>query len=258
MLGLLSLFITLPTVQALPASSPKMLRPYFVLAGDSTTATQSSNGGGWGDGFLNTTLFKGASGHNYGHNGATTVSFRAGGNWDKVLSTVKNVSHKYHPFVTIQFGHNDQKAAANISLSQYTENLQRFVVEAVDAGATPILVTPLSRRNYDISSGEPLIIQDLANQTAATVTAAHNTGASFIDLNRASTQYLNAIGPTDAYTYNLITTDHTHLNVEGSIVFGGIVAELIQWDFPALHAHGFLRVNETLKEDVDRGIYCWP
>jgi lysophospholipase L1-like esterase len=258
MLGLLSLFITLLPVQALPASSPKMLPPFFVLAGDSTTATQSSNGGGWGDGFLNTTLFNGASGHNYGHNGATTVSFRAGGDWDKVLATVKNVSHEYHPFVTIQFGHNDQKAAANISLSQYTENLQRFVAEAVDAGATPILVTPLSRRNYETSSGEPLIIPDLANQTAATITAAHNTGASFIDLNRASTQYLNAIGPTDAYTYNLISTDHTHLNVEGSIVFGGIVGELIQRDFPELHAHGFVRVNETLKEDFARGIYYWP
>lgn len=257
MIRLLSLLITLLPVQALPVVAPKM-PPYYVLAGDSTTASQSSNGGGWGDGFLNTTLFNGATGHNYGHNGATTVSFRAGGDWDKVLSTVKNVSNEYHPFVTIQFGHNDQKAAANISLSQYTENLQRFVAEAVDAGATPILVTPLSRRNYDNSTGQPVIIQDLANQTAATITAAHNTGASFIDLNRASTKYLNAIGPSDAYTYNLIPTDRTHLSVDGSIVFGGIVAELIQRDFPALHKHGFVRVNKTLKEDVDRGIYYWP
>lgn len=257
MIGLLSLFITLLPVQALPASAPKM-PPYFVLAGDSTTATQSSDGGGWGDGFLNTTLFNGASGHNYGHNGATTVSFRAGGDWDNVLATVRNVSHEYQPFVTIQFGHNDEKAAANISLAEYTENLQRFVTEAANAGATPILVTPLSRRNYDNSTGTPMIIQDLANQTAATITAAHNTGAAFINLNRASTDYLNAIGPTDAYTYNLIPTDHTHLNVDGSIVFGGIVAELIQRDFPKLQGHDFIRVNEKLREDVARGIYYWP
>lgn len=257
MIGLLSLLINLLPVQALPASTPKM-PPYFVLAGDSTTATQSSDGGGWGDGFLNTTLFNGASGHNYGHNGATTVSFRAGGDWDNVLARVRNVSQEYQPFVTIQFGHNDQKAAANISLSEYTENLQRFVTEAVNAGATPILVTPLSRRNYDNSTGQPVIIQDLANQTAATVTAAHNTGAAFINLNRASTDYLNAIGPANAYTYNLITTDHTHLNVEGSIVFGGIVAELIQRDFPELEGHGFVRVNKTLRKDVEKGIYYWP
>ncbi|KAJ5175789.1 uncharacterized protein N7482_001666 [Penicillium canariense] len=232
--------------------------PFFVLAGDSTTATQSSDGGGWGDGFLNTTLFHGATGHNYGHNGATTVSFRAGGDWNKVLSTVKNVSQAYHPFVTIQFGHNDQKAAANISLSQYTENLERFVTDAVDAGATPILVTPLSRRNYNTSTGQPRIIEDLANQANATITAAHNTGASFIDLNRESTRYLNAIGPTDAYTYNLIAADHTHLNIAGSIVFGGIVAELIQRQFHELKESGFVRVNGTLKKDVDHGVYYWP
>lgn len=49
-------------------SSAVALPPYFLLAGDSTTATQSSNGGGWGDGFLNKTLKSGASGYNYGHN----------------------------------------------------------------------------------------------------------------------------------------------------------------------------------------------
>lgn len=257
MFSLLPLLAILLPVQALPAATPKM-PPYFVLAGDSTTATQSSNGGGWGDGFLTTTLHNGAAGHNYGHNGATTVSFRAGGDWDKVLATVKNVSSEYHPFVTIQFGHNDQKASANISVAEYTANLERFVQEAANAGATPILVTPLSRRNYDNSTGQPVIIESLANQTAATITAAHNTHVAFIDLNRASTRYLNAIGPTDAYTYNLVPTDHTHLNIEGSIVFGGIVAELIERDYPELHGHGFVRVNSTLKEDVDRGIYYWP
>jgi lysophospholipase L1-like esterase len=257
MFSLLPLLVTLLPVQALPAAAPKM-PPYFVLAGDSTTAKQSSGGGGWGDGFLNTTLHNGAAGHNYGHNGATTVSFRAGGDWDKVLATVKNVSSEYRPFVTIQFGHNDQKPSANISVAEYTANLERFVHEATDAGATPILVTPLSRRNYDNSTGRPVIIESLAIQTAATITAAHNTHAAFIDLNRASTRYLNAIGPTDAYTYNLNPTDHTHLNVEGSIVFGGIVAELIERDFRELHGHGFVRVNSTLKEDVDRGIYYWP
>ncbi|KAF4767356.1 hypothetical protein HAV15_009998 [Penicillium sp. str.  len=126
-------------VQAYSSSAFKHLPrpPFFVLAGDSTTATQSSNGGGWGDGFLNTTLFNGASGRNFGHNGATTVSFRDGGDWDDVLTTVRQVRDDYHPFVTIQFGHNDQKPAANISLSQYTSNLERFVTEATDAGATP-------------------------------------------------------------------------------------------------------------------------
>ncbi|OQD81542.1 hypothetical protein PENANT_c026G06712 [Penicillium antarcticum] len=236
--------------------SPKS--PYFILAGDSTTATQSSNGGGWGDGFLNTTLFQGATGINYGHNGATTVSFRAGGDWNNVLEVVGQVRDKYTPFVTIQFGHNDQKATANISLSQYAENLETFVTEVVNAGAIPILVTPLSRRNYKNSTGTPSIITSLVNETVATISAAHHSGSKYIDLNQASTGYLNAIGPTNAYSYNLNPVDYTHLNVAGSVVFGGIVAEMISQDFPDLRKDGYLRINEQLKKDVDRGIYYYP
>jgi lysophospholipase L1-like esterase len=252
------------SVQAYPSKAPsktsKQLRkpPFFVLAGDSTTATQAANGGGWGDGFLNTTLFHGASGRNFGHNGATTVSFRAGGDWDQVLTTVRQVRDDYSPFVTIQFGHNDQKPAANISLAQYTSNLEQFVTEASDAGATPILVTPLSRRNYESLPGAPGIILSLANETAATIVGAQLSSTAYIDLNQASTDYLNAIGPENAYTYNLNSEDYTHLNVPGSIVFGGIVADLITQKFENLSNLGYLRVDKKLKEHVDQGIYYWP
>jgi hypothetical protein len=71
---------------------------YFVLAGDSTTA----HDGGWGDGFLNTTMRKPASGINLGHSGATTVSFRAGGDWATVLEEVKTYTKSHKVFVTIQ------------------------------------------------------------------------------------------------------------------------------------------------------------
>ncbi|CAG8269512.1 unnamed protein product [Penicillium olsonii] len=244
--------------KAYPSAAQKSKSPFFVPAGDSTTAVQSTGGGGWGDGFLNTTLFKGASGRNLGHNGATTVSFRTGGDWDEVLATVKQSKESYRPFVTIQFGHNDQKAKANISLSQYTQNLEDLVKEVLDAGATPILVTPLSRRNYETSTGTPLIVQSLSNETAATIKAAHSTGVRVIDLNKASTDYLNAIGPDDAYTYNLNPTDYTHLNGPGSVVFGGIVADLIIKVAAELSKDGYLKVDKTLKKDVKDGIYYWP
>lgn len=235
-----------------------MKPPIFLLAGDSTTAIQSSGGGGWGNGFLNTTLFNGACGTNYGHDGATTVSFRAGGDWDNVLARVRNSSSHYDPYITIQFGHNDQKAAANISIEEYTTNLEQFVHEARDAGATPILVTPLSRRNYDNSTGTPSIIQDLANQTVATIKAADNSGSSWVNLNAASTEYLNSIGPTDAYTYNLISTDHTHLNSEGSTVFGNLMADLILGDFVELGHQAYVQVSATVTADLLSGKYYYP
>jgi hypothetical protein len=75
----------------------------FFLAGDSTTAIINVNktGGGWGDGFL-ATLKNKAIGFNYGHNGATTASFRSGGDWSRVLAGVAGNKTKYTPFVTIQ------------------------------------------------------------------------------------------------------------------------------------------------------------
>ena len=283
-----------PSSQAKPevrAAKP----PAFFLAGDSTTAKQSANGGGktfmkhphslsfsflffpflsipdannqnltngshlraagWGDGFLNTTLVLPATGHNYGHNGATTVSFRAGGDWSTVLSAVTSSKSTHEPYVTIQFGHNDQKATADISMAQFTSNLETFVREVKNAGGTPIVVTSISRRNFN-NSKPPTVKDSLADVTAAAKTAAKDSGAVLLDLNKASMAYLNAIGPNDAHTYNLNADDNTHLNAEGSVVFGGMVAELMRDAIPGLKE--YLKVGEELAEDLASGTYYWP
>ncbi|OJJ67146.1 hypothetical protein ASPBRDRAFT_349495 [Aspergillus brasiliensis CBS 101740] len=257
-LSLLSIFFTSISALPSPIAPRNDIPPFFLLAGDSTTAVQSSGGGGWGDGFISTTLHNGAKGINYGHNGATTVSFRAGGDWATVLSKVEEYKPDYRAFVTIQFGHNDQKAANNISLAEYTSNLEQFAKDVKNAGGTPILVTPLSRRNYDNSTRTPLVIEDLAVQRAATIDAAKNTDTSYIDLNKASTDYLNSIGPADAYTYNLAPDDHTHLNGEGSKVFGGMVASLIDRDFSELESDGYVKVDAKLLAALEGGEYYWP
>ena len=74
--------------------------PAFFLAGDSTTAVQSSDGGGWGNGFLSF-LKAPAVGINFGHNGATTKSFVEMGDWATVIAEVKNHTD-FRSFVTIQ------------------------------------------------------------------------------------------------------------------------------------------------------------
>ncbi|RAL14794.1 putative esterase [Aspergillus homomorphus CBS 101889] len=239
-----------------PKTTPRA--PLFLLAGDSTTAKQSTGGGGWGNGFINTTLHHGATGINYGVNGRTTVSYRADGYWATVLSKVTASRNEANPYVTIQFGHNDQKPAANISITEYTSNLERFVTEVRAAGGNPILVTPLSRRGYDNSTGVPRVVENLAAQRAATIAAARATGATFIDLNEASTRYLNSIGPADAWTYNLNPEDQTHLNAQGSVVFGGLVALLIEGALPELKEEGFVGVEKKLEVALDERKYFWP
>lgn len=92
--------------------------------------------------------------------------------------------------------------------------------------------------------------------TGATISAAESDGYTYIDLNRASTDYLNAIGPDDAYTYNLNPTDFTHLNDQGSIVFGGLVAELILAALPSLDT--YIDVKPELATALEKGVYYWP
>lgn len=95
-----TLLSLLPAALALPAAlEPRADKPvYWLLAGDSTTATE----GGWGDAFLSTTVANGSSGKNYGHSGATTRSFRAGGDWEKVINEVGTHKKDSRVYVTIQ------------------------------------------------------------------------------------------------------------------------------------------------------------
>ncbi|KAF3047510.1 hypothetical protein E8E12_009614 [Didymella heteroderae] len=250
----LPLLATIVACASTAVAAPKAKPPAFFLAGDSTTAVQSAGGGGWGDGFLNTTLKHGATGKNFGHNGATTVSFRAGGDWANVLSAVKSVASKYSPYVTIQFGHNDQKPEKNISMADLTANLVAFVDEARAAGATPILVTSISRRRFSNSTGT--VVENLADVTAAAKEAATKSKAGVIDLNAASTKYLNAIGADNAATYNLNPTDFTHLNAEGSVVFGNLVAQLIDAEVPEVKKY-VVPVNKIAKA-LDQEKYIFP
>ncbi|KAL3426825.1 gdsl-like lipase acylhydrolase [Phlyctema vagabunda] len=213
----------------------------FFLAGDSTTAT----GGGWGDGFLNYTVKAPAFAINYGHSGATTVSFRNGGDWATVLSQVS----KYTETNEVFFGHNDQKPAANISIDQFAANLATFTDDVKALGGIPILVSSLTRRSF--SGSPPRVIENLSNERNATLSVASTTNTRVIDLNRASTDYVNALG-NSSWVYNLSEKDYTHLNERGSVVFGRLVSDLLvekyedikEWTVP----------NKTLSTLIHSGL----
>jgi lysophospholipase L1-like esterase len=76
---------------------------------------------------------------NPGHDSATTVSFVEGSapNRANITSELQANNEMYDCWVTIQFGHNDQKPAANISLSEYQTNLQNLAEEVKELGGHP-------------------------------------------------------------------------------------------------------------------------
>jgi predicted TIM-barrel enzyme len=103
-------------------------------------------------------------------------SYRARGYWATVFSQVKRYKATHSVFVTIQFGHNDQKVAAYEAA--HSANLKQFVLDVDNAGGIPV--------GY----------QSLANETTKGLAVAHATGSRVMDLNKASATYVNAIGPT--------------------------------------------------------------
>ncbi|KAF8860535.1 SGNH hydrolase [Acephala macrosclerotiorum] len=247
---------SIPVARGAARRWPSKKPAAFFLAGDSTTARIHTNAmSGWGVGFLKT-LVNGAIGTDLGRNGATTVSYVAGGAWADVIDSVSKSKASFTPYVTIQFGHNDQKATANISLAEYSANLKELGLEAIAAGGTPIFVTPLSRRNFN-SSG--LVIEDLSQQRNATIAVANSINAAYIDLNEASIKYLDSIGAADAATYNRIPTDFTHLNPVGSVVFGDMVSWLITETTKYGEVVGvYTRPNRTVVEAIESGSYIYP
>lgn len=119
-----------------------------------------------------------------------------------------------------------------------------------------IFVTSISRRNFNKTTH--LVIEDLTVQANATIAVAKEISADYIDLNRASTNYLNAIGATNASLYNLIPTDFTHLNVHGQTVFGNMVSLLLNslWDKEKYEE--WTTPNKTIATDIEQGIFIFP
>ncbi|KAI8631906.1 carbohydrate esterase family 12 protein [Xylariaceae sp. FL1651] len=228
------------TVTAAPVDEPGSSKaPAFFLAGDSTTARD----GGWGDGLL-APLISPAWGVNIGQSGATTVSYIAGGNWTNITAHLKDYAATYDCYVTISFGHNDQKPENNVSFDVYQQNLINFANEVNSLGGKALLVSSLTRRVFP---NDPHNATDsLHNERLAAIAAAEATNSTIIDLNAASLAYVDAIGRDASWVYNWgpNRTDMTHLNDYGTVVFGRMVADLIIRELPDLEC--WITPNETL------------
>lgn len=79
----------------------------------------------------------------------------------------------------------------------------------------------------------------------------------YIDLNKASTDYVNAIGQTGADTYNwgedgTTGKDRTHLNPRGEVVFARMVSDLLLEKYESEFAQWTV-ANETLSQLIEEG-----
>ncbi len=97
-------------------------------------------------------------------------------------------------YVLIQLGHNDQPGRPERSTDLATEfpvNIRRFVDEARAAGAIPVLVTPLIRRQFK----DGKVHDDLAPWADAIRKVAAETKTPLVDLHQLSKDAVQAMGP---------------------------------------------------------------
>ncbi|HEY1647730.1 MAG TPA: rhamnogalacturonan acetylesterase [Terracidiphilus sp.] len=191
------------------------------LIGDST---QTDNAG-YGRGFC-ANLTAQMDCLNMAKGGASTRTYREQGLWDRALATKPD-------YMVIQFGHNDmvtpEHLARQVPLPQYVENLKGFVTEARAAGITPVLVTPLTRRYF---GADGKIHSDLTEYCDAVRGVAQEMKVPLIDLQAESIAYLDKAGEAEGDKLAITKKDaegktifdKTHLNWQGSYVFGRMVA----------------------------------
>lgn len=184
----------LADAQAAP-EPPPFHATKIVLVGDSTTAVNS----GWGGAFCATRVTSAVACVNLGRGGRSTSTYRAEGSWTLALGEMKTGGFA-QTYVLIQFGHNDAYGRAERLTdlaTQFPANLKRYVAEARAAGAIPVLVTPLSRRQFK----DGKLVDDLAPWAQAVRTVAAETGTPLVDLNVRSAEAAQALGPLKAATW---------------------------------------------------------
>lgn len=191
------------------------------LIGDST---QTDNAG-YGRGFCANLTAK-VDCVNMARGGASTGTYRQQGLWDRALQTKPD-------YMVIQFGHNDEVTPEHlprqVALPDYVVNLKRFVTEARAAGVTPVLVTPLTRRFF---GDDGKIHSDLTEYCDAMRGVAREMNVPLIDLQNESIVYLDKVGEAEGTKLGITKKDtdgktipdKTHLNWQGSYVFGRMVA----------------------------------
>jgi len=218
-----------PFFAALLCALVPLLRaaPHIVLVGDSTVTDNA----GWGLGFAQF-LADGVKLTNTARGGRSSMSFIKEGSWEKALALKGD-------YYLVQFGHNDEpgKPGRSTTEEEYRAYMERYVEEIRAAGATPVLVTSLVRRQFD--KNDPHKINSSLQSRAEIVRAiAREKKVPLLELHDRSKELCEKLGREGCLVFSPIKKqgghDGTHLTEEGYVLFGRLVAEELRRAVPEL------------------------
>jgi pectinesterase len=204
----------------------------IVLVGDSTVTDNA----GWGLGFKQF-LTDGAECINTSQGGRSSESFRREGRWTNALALKGD-------YYLIQFGHNNEpgKPGRSTDIPTFVSNMVSYVEEARAIGAKPVLVTPLTRRQWD-KEHPGKIKSSLAPYAEEVRKIADEQKVPLVDLQARSIELCESLGPERCLEFsppkivsgtNTGGYDGTHLNAKGYVLFARLVVEELRKAAPEL------------------------
>ncbi|WP_194202111.1 RICIN domain-containing protein [Glycomyces albidus] len=173
--------------------APAPGNPTVYIASDSTAQTYNASAypmSGWGQKLAayfdaNTAIANHAIG------GRSSRSFIEQGRLTAVLDAIRPGDYLF-----VQFGHNDASTGnpeRYTSPADYKMYLRdHYMAGATARGATPVLLTPVNRLDYNASTGR--FNESFATYAAKVRELASETGVAMIDLGARSRTYLDSIG----------------------------------------------------------------
>jgi lysophospholipase L1-like esterase len=233
-------FIGLSAIALLAFCLPEKKKIKIFLAGDSTMSIKETKAfpeTGWGMPFVHfwDSTVKVV---NRAKNGRSTKTFISEGLWKSIMDEAKDGD-----YVIIQFGHNDEakdKGERYATPDTFKMNLTKFIIETREKKATPILMTPVSRRKFD-KEGNAVATHE--QYSALVKEIVKETGVLFIDLDEKSKALYQQFGPENSKwlflqlqpgehpNYPDGRNDNTHFNELGA----RLIAQLVLKELKSLN-----------------------
>jgi len=206
--------------------------PTIFVAGDSTVCDweptyAATKAGplerGWAQEFTQF-LKPGIAVANYADSGETAEGF-----WDPFWLPA-TAALRAGDYVFVQFGHNDQ--GQGLTAAQFKTNLMRYITDARNKNATPILFSPVARKGA--RADDPNIFLGL-DQAARDLAREQNI--AFVDLTRLTLTYYATL--PDKSVLFATPSEGTHFSEHGATQVSKLVAD--QLKTMALPLRDFLR-----------------
>lgn len=213
-------------------------KPTVYIAGDSTVQTYDEYWkpeAGWGQMipryFNDDILFD-----NHAIGGRSSKSFIFEGRLDNILTKIRP-----DDYFLIQFGHNDatiSRPERYASVADYKNYLKTYINGARQRGATPILVTPVGRRDFNADTG--IFNVSFPEYVEGMKQVAAELDVELVDLSTLSREYYDSIGPIGTLSVFLHTEpgiyqafpngsqDDTHFQEYGAIQIARLLSSGIK------------------------------